>query len=190
MATMEWAADCMADLLPRRQEEAETRRHGFFYDGVEAGPEVRASLSRRSAATRPLPLEDLCFFVKPVDNSRLVRVVDPHSRKECLGLVLAAAFLFALALGYVAPYLLIIRTGYRIEDLKKQYEVLVESNRQLQVKEAALKDPQRIYGIARGKLGLDTPSGDRVVWTDPGRNHSYDGDLIARNSPPTRNGEK
>ena len=166
----------------------EARRAGFFYDGVEAGREVRASLSRRSAATRPLPLEGLCFFVKPIDNSRLVRVVDPHSRKECLGLVLTVAALFVLALGYVVPYLSLLRTGYRIEDLKKEYEAMSESNRQLQVKEAVLKDPQRIYSIASGKLGLNVPSTERVAWSEPGRNHSFDGDLIARNAPLLRQG--
>src|SRR5262249_14912788 len=82
----------------RGRREAPESTTSFFYDGVAAGREVRAGLSRRPAATRPLPMEDLCFFVKTIDNSRLVRVVDPHSRRECLGLIASVTAVFFLAL--------------------------------------------------------------------------------------------
>lgn len=158
----------------------------FFYDGVAAGREVRAGLSRRSAATRPLPMEELCFFVKPIDNSRLVRVVDPHSRRECLGLIGFVSAVFLLALFYIGPSLAMLRTGYRLEDLKQEHESLVENNRHLQVKEAALRDPRRIYSIARGKLGLDAPGPDQVIWTEPNPNQPNSHELLARNATRTR----
>ena len=164
---------------------ATTDWQGFFYDGVAAGREVRAGLSRRSAATRPLPMEELCFFTKPVDNSRLVRVIDPRSRRECLGLVGYLGGVFLVALLYLAPYLGILRTGYRIEEGKKEHEALVETNRQLQVKEARLKDPQRIYNIARG-LGLDAPAPEQVLWQEAGRGPLQNRDLLARNSSGNR----
>ena len=151
----------------------------FFYDGVAAGREVRAGLSRRAAATRPLPMEDLCFFVKSIDNSRLVRVVDPHSGRECLGFVGFVSAVFFLALLYVGPSLAILRTGYRVEDLKREHEALVESARQLQVREAALRDPQRIYSIAKGKLHLDAPQPEQVIWPEANGNPGS-GELLAR----------
>lgn len=153
---------------------------GFFYDGVAAGREVRAGLSRRPAATRPLPMEDLCFFIKTIDNSRLVRVVDPHSRRECLGLVICVLAVFLLALLYIGPHLALLRTGYRLEDLKREHEALAESNRQLQVKEATLRDPQRIYSIAR-KLGLEAPAPEQVVWPEPDGRLPTGRELLARN---------
>jgi hypothetical protein len=160
----------------------EGARTGFFYDGVAAGRDVRAGLSRRSASTRPLPMEDLCFFVKAIDNSRLVRVVDPRSRRECLGLVAWVLAFFVVALLYALPYLAKLRTGYRIEDLKKQHEALLETNRQFQVREAALRDPKRIYAIARGRLGLSSPLPEYVVWPDASRTLQQNRDLFAQHS--------
>ena len=158
-------------------------RHGamgsFFYDGVAAGREVRAGLSRRPAATRPLPMEDLCFFAKSIDNSRLVRVVDPHSRREALGLVACVLAIFFLALLYIGPHLALLHTGYRLEDLKKEHEALAEASRQLQVQEATLRDPRRIYGIAR-KLGLAAPAPEQVVWTEPDGSLPGNRELLAR----------
>ncbi|GEM_PF-293369 len=158
---------------------------GFFYDGVAAGREVRAGLSRRPAATRPLPMEDLCFFVKAIDNSRLVRVVDPNSRRECLGLIGCVSAFFFLALLYIVPSLAILRTGYRLQDLKKEHEALVETGRQLQVKEATLRDPQRIYSIAKAKLGLDEPVPEQVIWPEADGNLPTGREMLARNLPVT-----
>ncbi len=174
---MDWAVDGFLG----REEAPASSSHTFLYDGVTAGRGVRAGLSRRSAATRPMPMEELCFFVKSIDNSRLVRVVDPHSRRECVGLVLCVLTVFVMAMMYAAPYLAKLRSGYRLEDLKKEHEALFENNRQLQVREAALKDPRRIHGIARGRLGLDTPTPGQVAWTEP-RASRPSSSLLARNA--------
>ena len=165
-----------------RSGEAET----FFYDGVAAGREVRAGLSRRSAATRPLPMEEICFFVKSIDNSRLIRVVDPGSRRECFGLIAFLGAVFCLALFYVGPDLAMLRTGYRIEDLKRQHEAMVESNRRLQVSEAALRNPQRIYSIARRNLGLNDPGPEQVVWPEGNSAEPGGSELLAHNTSQTK----
>ena len=154
-------------------------RASFLYDGVAAGREVRAGLARRSAACRPLPMEDLCFFVKPIDNSRLVRLMDPHSKWELVKMLAGGLFVFVLALGYLVPYLSVLRTGYRIEDLKKDNEDLVERGRALQVQEARLKNPKRIDQMARG-LGLRKPTADQVVWAD-GVAPANPSELVAQN---------
>ena len=167
--------------------EEETTGQGFYYDGVAAGREVRAGLSRRPAATRPLPMEDLCFFVKTIDNSRLVRVVDPHSKRECLGLVGAVSAMFVLALLYIGPVLAMLRTGYRLQDLQKENEALVEASRQLQVQEARLRDPQRIYGIAR-RLNLHAPAPEQVVWPEASGNIPNSRDMLARSAAANNRG--
>ena len=161
--------------------DEETLGQGFYYDGVAAGREVRAGLSRRPAATRPLPMEDVCFFVKTIDNSRLVRVVDPHSRRECWGLVGVVSAAFVLALLYIGPALAMLRAGYRVQDLKREHEALVQEGRQLQVQEARLRDPQRIYGIAR-RLNLDAPAPEQVVWPEANGNIPNSRDMLARSA--------
>lgn len=170
-----------ASLLSSMDQE-ERRDKGFFYDGVAAGRDVRAGLSRRAAATRPLPMEDVCFFVKTVDNSRLVRVVDPNSKRECMGLVACVSAVFVIALLYIVPCLAMLRTGYQIQDLQRENQALAESARQLQVKEAVLRDPQRIYSIARGKLGLNEPTPEQVVWPEADGTLPSGRDLLARNA--------
>ncbi len=180
MATMEWAAAWVHAEAPGRGDAGTRGRgEGFFYDGVAAGREVRAGLSRRSAATRPLPMEDLCFFVKPIDNSRLVRVLDPHSRSECLKLVAVVSAVFFLALLYILPYLSLLRAGYRVEDLKKDHETLAEAGRQLKIKEAELRDPHRIAAIARGNLGMLEAAPEQVVWPEASGSQPGAGELIA-----------
>jgi hypothetical protein len=116
----------------------------FLYDGVAAGREVRAGLARRSASVRPLPMEDLCFFVKPID-------------------------------------LWMLRTGYRIEELKKEHETLVDHSRVLQVEEAGLRNPRRIDEIARTRLGMSKPAPHQVMWADGANAPSQPTDLLAQN---------
>jgi cell division protein FtsL len=155
---------------------------GFFYDGVWAGRAVRAGLSRRAASSRPLPMEEICFFVKAIDNSRLVRVLDPHSRRDCLKLVGFFASLFVLAVLYILPYLALRHSGYNVEDLKRQNLALGEENRALQVQESTLRDPQRIDTIARTRLGMKPALPEQMTWPDGARTPRQDGrELLARN---------
>jgi len=151
----------------------------FLWDGVEAGREVRAGLARRSAACRPLPMEDLCFFVKPIDNSRLVQVMDPRSKWEILKMVVGGLFLLLMALGYALPYLEKADAGYRIQDLRNQNEALVEHTKQLQVEKASLEDPRRVAAEAAG-LGLRKPTAEQVVWAE-GAAPANPMDLVAQN---------
>jgi len=158
-----------------------TEERLFLYDGVAAGREVRASLARRSAASRPLPLEEVCFFVKPIDNSRLVKVMDPHSKWEILKMLGAGLFVFLLAFGYILPYLGILNSGYRMEDLKREHEELIERSRQLQVKEAGLRDLRRVDEVARTELGMTRPTRDQVVYADGAAPPENPIDLVAQN---------
>jgi len=169
------------DTPPEPEIERTEEASGFLYDGVAAGRDVRASLARRSASCRPLPMEDLCFFVKTIDNSRLVRVMDPRSRWELLRVLGGGLFVFLMALAYAVPYLWMLRAGYRVEELKKEHEVLVEQSRQLQVEEAGLRNPQRIDSIARTRLGMSKPLPEQVSWADGANAPSQPTDLLALN---------
>ena len=172
MATVESAIDTLSA----------SSGNGFLYDGVWAGRDVRAGLSRRAAASRPLPMEEICFFVKTIDNSRLVRVVDPQSRRDCMKLAGFFAALFTMAVLYIAPHVALRHTGYGIEDLKREYEALGEANRALQVRESTLRDPQRIDAIARTRLGMQPALPEQVAWPDAGRMPRQNGrELLARN---------
>jgi cell division protein FtsL len=100
---------------------------------------------------------------KPVDNSRVVRQVDPRSRREILLLVLLVAVL-AAGLGlYAWPALEIRRAGQAGALLDREKQRLVEENRKLRLEKAALENLRRVEKLAGRELGLAAPSPERSV---------------------------
>lgn len=100
---------------------------------------------------------------KPIDNSRVVRQVDPRSRREIFLLILLVALL-AGGLGlYAWPALEIRRTGQAGALLDREKERLVEENRKLRLEKAALENLHRVETIAGRELGLAAPAPGRSV---------------------------
>jgi len=100
---------------------------------------------------------------KPVDNSRVVRQVDPRSRREIWLLILLGALL-AAGLGlYAWPALEIRRAGQESVDLYRERERLVEEKRKLQLEKAALENLGRVEAIATRELGLRPPAPERSI---------------------------
>jgi len=103
------------------------------------------------------------YFVKQIDNSRLVREVDPEKRRECFRLLPLGILVFLSGLLFSWQHLQCVRAGYEIEDLKAQRAAAQEWNRQLRLQQAALADPQRIDTLARKDLGMVSPSPRQVI---------------------------
>jgi cell division protein FtsL len=100
---------------------------------------------------------------KPIDNSGVVRQVDPRSRREILLLILLVAAL-AAGLGlYAWPALEIRRAGQAGALLDRERERLVEENRKLRLEKAALENLRRVEAIASKELGLIAPAPERSV---------------------------
>jgi cell division protein FtsL len=107
--------------------------------------------------------EGVVLLGKPIDNSRVVRQVDPRSRREIFLLILLVAVL-AAGLGlYAWPALEIRRAGQAGVDLDREKERLIEENRKLRLEKAALENLRRIDSIARKDLGLGAPAPERSV---------------------------
>ena len=95
--------------------------------------------------------------VKRIDNSRLVRHVEPAKQKNLfktagLGGVVALFFLF-----YIFQHFKCIDLSFRLEDLKAQQAQATQLNSELKLEIANLRDPMRIDVIARRQLGLTQP---------------------------------
>ena len=105
------------------------------------------------------------FFVKRLDNTRLVKADDPVRLREMRTFTTAMAALFLLLMFYGWQHFSAIEYGYRVEAEKQQREVLEEQNRQLRLSEAQLCEPARIDRMAR-KLGLDSPQPGQVIRPD------------------------
>jgi len=106
---------------------------------------------------------DVDLVPKAIDNSQIVRQVDPRSRRDLwlLG-VLAAALASGLVL-YAWPSLEIRQTTLAREQMSKERERLLEENRKLRLERAALENLHRVETIARRDLGLVTPAPDKLI---------------------------
>ena len=95
--------------------------------------------------------------VKRIDNSRLVRHVEPAKQRNLfktagLGGVVALFFLF-----YIFQHFKCIDLSFALEDLKSQQAKAAQLNSELKLEIANLRDPMRIDVIARRQLGLTEP---------------------------------
>ena len=105
------------------------------------------------------------YFPKAIDNSRLVKAVDPKRRRELRVFSASVAVLFLLMMFYAWQHFRAIEYGYRIEAQTAERDRLVELNRALKLEEASLRDPGRIDALARN-MGLAAPQPGQVVRLD------------------------
>ena len=96
------------------------------------------------------------YFVKRIDNSRVVKVTDPKRRREMMTFGITLAMLFLLVMVYLWQHFSAIEYGYKIEQLKLERDTISESNSDLNLEEASLKDLSRIDRMAL-ELGMQRP---------------------------------
>ncbi len=92
--------------------------------------------------------------VKKIDNSRMVRHVEPvklrnYYKTAVLGAVVALCCMF-----YVYQHFRCIDLSFQLEELKMQQQTAQGYNGELNLEIATLRDPRRIDVIARHQLGL------------------------------------
>ena len=110
---------------------------------------------------RALPQEDVFFFCKKIDNSRLVREPDPKAKTACWN-VIGASCLAVLALGVLmAPQVAATMEGYKLEALRTEEQRLLDERRSLDLQEAQLLSPERLEKLAK-RQNLVTPSSNQV----------------------------
>jgi cell division protein FtsL len=103
---------------------------------------------------------------KAIDNSQIVREVDPRSMRQLvLLLALVAALVGALVL-YAWPNLQLRQADLSKERFSRQRERLLEDNRKLRLEKAALENLKRVESIATRELGMKFPAPDSVLIVD------------------------
>jgi hypothetical protein len=95
--------------------------------------------------------------VKRIDNSRLVRNVEPlrlrnYYKTVALGGLMAVFFMF-----YIYQHFRCIDLSFQLEDLKSRQTEASSLNSGLRLEIEGLRDPKRIDYIARRQLGLTEP---------------------------------
>jgi len=126
---------------------------------------VRPRVPRDPYRLRALPHDDVFFYCKRIDNSRLVREADPQSRGACWSAIGAACVLLALLTSAFAPTAMTTLAGYKLEALHGEERRLLEERRNLDLQEAELLSPARLDQLAR-QNNLVTPSSNQVVHLD------------------------
>jgi len=106
-------------------------------------------------------------FSQLIDNSGLVRKVDPRKRRQCFRFLFFGICLFLGFLGYALYQFECLRLEYQMTELRARYHTLSEWNHKLRLEKAALGRLERIEIIARKELGLQPLRTDQVIYMDP-----------------------
>ena len=128
-------------------------------------PAVRLDAARTERdpfQLRPLPHEDVFFFCKKIDNSRLVRQADPRGGGACWTVIGAACLALAFLTGVLAPSVANTVAGYKLEALRVEAQKLAGERQTLELEEAQRLSPQRLDRLAQGQH-LVAPSSGQVV---------------------------
>lgn len=131
---------------------------------TEPAPEKRAPVDLYRL--RAIPNEDVYFFVKHVDNTRVVREADPVAPRRCWGMIAAGCTAAVLLIGLLLPGAYNLLAGIQITALREQQRVLLNQRAVLELEETRLVTPERLQKLAELQRFIDPPPG-RVIYLPP-----------------------
>jgi cell division protein FtsL len=134
-------------------------------DGAKPAP---LRVARDRYQLRALPQDDVFFFCKKIDNSRLVREPDPRAKSACWSAIGVACLAVALLAGVLVPGAASTISGYRLESLRAEERRLIDERRALDLQEAELLSPERLDQLAHNQH-LVTPKSDQVFHLEGSR---------------------
>jgi hypothetical protein len=115
---------------------------------------------------RAVPNEDVYFFTKRIDNSRVLRQADPMARVRDWKMVGGAGFAAMSLIAMLLPSAYGLMAGYQLSSLKKEQHKLVSERASLELEEARLISAERLQELARIQEFVD-PSPERTVYLTP-----------------------
>jgi len=121
----------------------------------------------------------IAFPPKAIDNSQVVREVDPRASRDLWTLLMVVAALVAGLVLYAWPNLELRQAANAKEELSRERERLIEQNRKLKLERAALEDLHRVETIATRELGLRRPPAEAVMVVERPAAREPEGTLLA-----------
>ena len=100
---------------------------------------------------------------KAIDNSKVVREVDPRSSRDLWWLVAVVATLVLGLVLYAWPHLQVRQVDSERVRMSREREQLVEVNRKLRLEKASLENLKRVEQIAVRDLGLRPPPPESLI---------------------------
>lgn len=128
--------------------------------------------------------EGVVLLPKSIDNSQVVREVDPRSSRDLWGLLVLVGVLVAGLGLYAWPHFELRRTAIAREQMGRERERLIEESRKLRLEKASLENLRRIEAIAVRDLGLSAPEAARIIVVEKPRGPA-DGPQLASGRAPT-----
>ena len=110
-----------------------------------------------------MKLDSAALLGKSIDNSQVIREVDPRSSRDLWWLILLGAVLVLGGVLYAWPHLQLREAGREAQELSRDKERLLEENRKLRLEKAALENLRRVEVIASRDLGLLAPAPENTV---------------------------
>jgi len=95
--------------------------------------------------------------VKRIDNSRIVRHVEPMKMRRLYRMVALGGMIAAFFMMYIYQHFRCIDLSFQLEDVKARQAEAASLNSSLKLEIAGLRNPMRIDVIARRQLGLTEP---------------------------------
>jgi hypothetical protein len=95
--------------------------------------------------------------VKRIDNSRIVRHVEPVKLRRLYRTVALGGMIAAFFMMYIYQHFRCIDLSFQLEDVKARQAEAALLNSSLKLEIAGLRNPMRIDVIARRQLGLTEP---------------------------------
>ncbi|HYZ83225.1 MAG TPA: hypothetical protein VE621_02420 [Bryobacteraceae bacterium] len=120
---------------------------------------------------RPLPNEDVYFFIKRIDNSRVIREADPRARASSWKFLGGACVAAALLIGTLLPTAYGLLASHQLHALQVENQRLLTEQATLQLEEARLLSPERLEELAKMQKFVD-PTPEKVVYL-PAKDASF-----------------
>jgi cell division protein FtsL len=141
-----------------------------IFDRFFAARELAAAPRDRGYETYPnqvraFPNEDVYFFIKKIDNTRVVRALDPAAPGICWRLIGSSVAAAVLLIGILLPSLYGLVAGYRLESLRQEKQRLDVEASALQLEETKLLSPARLEELARRQQFVD-PAPEKVIYLE------------------------
>ena len=108
-------------------------------------------------------LDPVILVPKAIDNSKVVREVDPRASRDLWWLFAVVAILVCGLVLYAWPHLQVREVDVARVRMSREREQLIEENRKLRLEKASLQNLGRVEQIATRDLGLRPPAPESLV---------------------------
>jgi len=132
------------------------------------------------ARLRPIANEDVYLFVKRIDNSSVIRAVDPAARRARSNSMATGFVAALLVIAGLAPTAYNITAGFTLQNLREEKVQLEQQRAKLEATQANLVSPERLRQLAKS-LKMSEPEPQQLETLQGGTTASAE----ARNSLPT-----